>query len=174
MDMLVRLQKRAETLACHALCGLRFVRESSCPKRSRAFLSRSSNRIILILLIFPVLALLDIACSSEGADQFWRELGFSQNPDDLLRDILSRREFRESHRASFLASLIKWFLTLISNLLKKIFGKWSLDIEGEMVWTAVGAFFAVILVATILVGLYFAVKSFLSRERRMTNDCPHV
>ena len=36
-----------------------------------------------------------------------------------------------------------------------------------MVWTAVGAFFAVILVATILVGLYFAVKSFLSRERRV-------
>jgi hypothetical protein len=128
----------------------------------------------LFFLIFPlsVLAFLDLTCSSEEGDQFWRELGLSQNPDSILREILERREFKDSFKNSLVAALMRWFLELITRLANRLFGKWRLDFEGEIVWTAVGAFFAVVLVAAVIVCLYFVAKAFFARDTTAEDSDP--
>jgi hypothetical protein len=117
--------------------------------------------------VLSIIAFLDFAWSSQGSDHFWSDLGVPQNPDSLLDHILERPEFKESSGRSFVAALIRWLVELITRWLNKFFGKWNLNIEGEVVWTALGAFFAVVLVAAILVGLYYAVKSFHTGERKI-------
>lgn len=137
-------------------------------ERFGAYLASLSNNLVWICFVSLGLVLLGSAWAFENADRFWSELGLSENPETLLRDILARREFKESQSASIIASLMRWLLELVARLLSRLFGKWNLDIEGEMVWTAIGAFFAVVLVAAALTGLFFAFKSWISRDRKHT------
>jgi hypothetical protein len=126
-----------------------------------SFFSRSTA---LLCVLLPMISMFGLVVASEGVDRFWRDLGFSQDPDLLLREILSRSEFRDSDWTSLFAALIRWFLELIAELLRKIFGRWNVNIEGEMLWTAVGAFFAAVFVAGALIALFYALKSLLHRK----------
>ncbi|MBI5248970.1 MAG: hypothetical protein HY912_05695 [Desulfomonile tiedjei] len=164
-EMLIQLRNNTESVVgwCHS--RLRFLRlKPFLVMRFFANLPIFSSKQVLLASGPLVLVLLGLVRASEGVDQFWSELGISQNPESLLRDILSRQEFKESYWASFFGSLIRWFIEVVTKLLARIFGGWGLDIEAEMVWTGVGAFFAVVLLAAILVGVFFAVRSFLSRS----------
>ena len=123
-----------------------------------------SGTTALLCVLFPVISIFGVVLASEGVDRFWRDLGFLQDPDLLLREILSRSEFKESNWTLLFAALIRWFLELIVELLRKIFGRWNVNVEAEMLWTAVGAFFAAVFVAGALIAMFYALKSFLHRK----------
>lgn len=124
-----------------------------------------------LCLLFLSVSIFGVALASEGVDRFWRDLGLSQDPDSLLREILSRSEFKESNWTwlseallRWLSERFRWLYDLILALLRKFFGRWNVNVEADTLWSAVGAFFAAVFVVGALLVLFHALKAFLHRK----------
>ncbi|MGO9116587.1 MAG: hypothetical protein ACLQPD_03140, partial [Desulfomonilaceae bacterium] len=126
---------------------------------------------IRILRVWCFLTVLVIACghglaqfshASQTPIDFQKQFNLPQDPDSLLKEILSRKEFTDAAKESFLDRFIDYLNYLWRKALSWLLDRWP-DLEpfsfgNESVWAAVG----IILLTTILALIIFRLARFLS------------
>ena len=127
---------------------------------------------IRMLLVSCFLTVLVVACghglaqvshASQIPSDFQKQFNLPQDPDALLNEILSRKEFTDAAKESFLDRFIDYLDYLWRKALSWLSNRWpdlgDFSFGNESVWAAVG----ILLIIAILVLIVFRLARFLSR-----------
>jgi hypothetical protein len=139
----------------------------------------NSIRILRILLFFLLLA---VACghwpaqlgyATPPSGDFQKKFNLPQDPEGLLKDILSRKEFTDAATRPLLDRLTAYLDYLwrkaISWILDRLPSPGPLSLGNESIWAAVGILLITALLAIIIIGL---ARFFLPVFRRRGAQAP--
>ncbi len=117
---------------------------------------------VTVLVIAFAYGLAQVSHASQTPGDFQKQFNLPQDPDALLKEILSRNEFTDAARVSLLDRFIDYLDYLWRKALAWLFDRWP-DLEpfslgNQSVWAAVG----ILLLITILALIVFKIARFLS------------
>jgi hypothetical protein len=146
---------------------------------------RIQLNFIRILRVLCLLSLLTVACGSWLAQlgyatppsgDFQKKFNLPQDPEALLKDILSRKEFRDSAARSLLDRLTAFLNHLwrkaLSWILDRLPNPGPISLGNESVWAAVGILLITALLAGIIIGLARFFSPILRKRRKKAPGPP--
>jgi len=124
--------------------------------------TRSFSGLRLLVIPFMVVAVLTSALLFSGAagpdDRFQKRLNLSQDPERLLQQILSRKEFQQGAEESVFDRLKKRLDELIARALEWVFGRIAEVVPREADLGFLGTTLAVLVLGVIGIALLFLAK----------------
>jgi hypothetical protein len=139
----------------------------------------SSIRILRVVCLLSLLAVVcgywpaQSGCATARSGDFQKKFDLPQDPEALLQDILSRKEFKDATARSLLERLRAFLHHLwrraLSWILDRLPDLGPISLGNESIWSAVGILLITVLLALIIIGL---TRFFLPVFRKSGNQEP--